>query len=146
MERKELAKRVKQHLQDMGISDLDLKKDKDDNWYVLIHEYSLYPSIIMIDENLVGKVFFDMMSPVNCVAELTLKLSGIPDFTFKICEPYHRSPYSGDLLWGTEAESTYVRDLPHYLKRKKELCGASYTGLMEATIGIKYQTLKQHSL
>jgi hypothetical protein len=145
MERKEMAKKVKQHLLDMGMSDVDIKKDKDQNWYVLIHEHSLYPCLIMIDENLGGNVFFDMMSPVNCVAELTLRLSQVPDFKFKICEAYHRSPYSGDLLWGSEAENTFVRDLPHYLKRKKEICGASYTGLLEATIGIKYQSLKEHN-
>lgn len=146
MKIKELTKRVKQHLQDMGISDVDIKKDNEGDWYVLIHEHSLYPCLVMIDEKLTGNVFFDMMSPVNCVAELTMKLTGIPDFTFKICEAYHRSPYSGDLLWGSEAENTFVRDLPHYLKRKKEICGASFTGLMEATIGIKYQSLKQHSV
>lgn len=146
METKELAKRIKQHLQDMGISDVDIKRDKEENWYVLIHEHSLYPCLIMIDEKLTGNVFFDMMSPVNCVADLTMKLSSIPDFTIKICEAYHRSPYSGDLLWGDEAEDTFVRDLPHYLKRKKEICGASFTGLMESTIGIKYQGLKHHSV
>ncbi|HOO38497.1 MAG TPA: hypothetical protein PLU81_04965 [Deltaproteobacteria bacterium] len=146
MERKELAKKIKQHLLDMGVSDVEVKKDSEENWYVLIHEHSLYPCLIMIDEKFIGNVFFDMMSPVNCVAEITMKLSSIPDFSFKIRESYHRSPYSGDLLWGDEAEDTFARDLPHYLKRKKEICGASYTGLMEATIGIKYQSVKHHSL
>jgi len=146
MKGNEVAKKIKQHLQEMGVSDVEVKKDKDENWYVLIHEHSLYPCVILIDEKHMGNVFFDMMSPVNCVAEITMKLSAIPDFTFKICESYHRSPYSGDLLWGSEAEISYMRDLPRYLKRNKEICGASYTGLLEATIGIKYQVLKQHNI
>ena len=146
MERKDLAKKVKQYLLDRGMIDVDVKKDSEANWYVLIHEHSLYPCLIMIDKNFVGNVFFDMMSPVNCVAELTLKISSIPDFSFKIREPYHRSPYSGDLLWGAEAENTFVLDLPYYLKRKKEISGASYTGVVEATIGIKYQSLRQHNI
>jgi len=142
----ELAKTIKRHMQDLGVSDVDVKKDKDENWYVLIHEHSLYPCLIMIDEKCEGNVFFDMMSPVNCVAEITMKLHSIPGFAFRICEAYHRSPYSGDLLWGAEAESSFVRDLPHYLKRKKEICGASYTGLLDATIGIKFQELRQHNI
>ena len=123
-----------------------MKKDNDENCYVLIHEHSLYPCLILIDEKQIGNVFFDMMSPVNCVAGIMMKLTNIPDFSFKICEAYHRSPYSGELLWGTEAEKSFVRDLPHYIKRKKEILGASYTGLLEATIGIKYQSLKQHNI
>ncbi|MBN1635674.1 MAG: hypothetical protein JW920_04140, partial [Deltaproteobacteria bacterium] len=116
------------------------------NCYVLIHEHCIYPCAIMIDKELFGKVFFDMMCPVNCATDLTIKLCRILDFSLKICEPFHRSPYSGDLAWGNDAETLMLKNLPHYFKRRKEISGLSYIGLIESSIGFKYETIRHHNI